>query len=134
MSPRRPDPDPALAKRLDAEAVRILRAGLTGHDLFTASVPALLAWGVPWLAVGLLGGSLSDSGVAPGGLSGLLFSAPWLLVAWPVTVAVAWSIWKGDAGNRRKLQVLAYGGSTILFGWCLSALYSPLFKLAAAAG
>jgi hypothetical protein len=133
MSPqRRPDIDPALAARLDREAARILRAGLNAGDLFTAAVPAVLAWGVPWMAVKVMGDRLRDSGVAPDGLGALLFSAPWALVAWPIAVAIAWSAWKHDAANRKKLQVLAYGGSTLLFGWCLAELYTPLFKLAAA--
>jgi hypothetical protein len=110
-----------------------LRPRLTQADLVVALLPAFGACFVAWLAVERLRVPFDKFGVAPGGPLAWLFLAPWLLLGWPVVVATAWAVWRGDAGNRRSLQRVAYGGSAAIVVACLALWYAPIVEAVAKA-
>ena len=109
-----------------------MKPRMTQLDLVVAEIPAVGVWLATGFAVGRLGPRYAEHGVVPDGVGAILFSAPWLLLAWPVAVALVWATWRHDARHRPRFKAFAYGASATLFGACLVLLYSPIFKLAKA--
>ena len=109
-----------------------MKARLTQADLVVAEVPAVGVWLATWFAVAKLEPAYREHGVIPDGFGAILFPAPWVLLAWPVVVAVVWAAMRHDAKHRQRFRKFAYGASAALFAVCLVVLYAPIFKLAAA--
>ena len=103
-----------------------MKPRLTQADLVVAEFPAIATWLGAWLAVERLGVQYRAIGITPEGLGATLFNRPSLLLAWPVAVALAWAVLRGDARHRGKLKTFAYGGSALIFAACCVLWYAPL--------
>jgi hypothetical protein len=103
-----------------------MKPRLTQADLLVTEFPALGTWLGAWLAAERIGTQYRALGITPEGLGATLFQAPSLLLAWPVAVAIAWGLLRGDARHRGKLKAFAYGGSAILLAGCCLLWYAPL--------
>lgn len=111
---------------MDLEDYLRLRPRLTQADLVVALVPAFGAWFIAWLAVDRLELQYRGLGITPHGPLAWLILAPWLLLAWPIVVAMAWAVWRGDAGNRKRLHGVAYGGSAVILVACVALWLFPI--------
>jgi hypothetical protein len=103
-----------------------MKPRLTEADLAVAEFPAIGAWLGAWLAAERIGVQYRAIGITPEGLGATLFTTPALLLAWPVAVALAWAVLRGDARHRGKLKAFAYGGSALVLGGCCALWYAPL--------
>ena len=103
-----------------------MKPRLTQADLLVAEFPALGVLLGAWIAAQRIGPQYRALGITPDGLGATLFQNPSLLLAWPVVVAIAWGVLRGDARHRGKLKAFAYGGSAILLGACGVLWYAPL--------
>jgi hypothetical protein len=103
-----------------------MKPRLTQADLLVAEFPAIGAWLGAWLAADRIGVEYRAIGITPEGLGATLFNSPSLLLAWPVAVAVAWAVLRGDARHRGKLNAFAYGGSALILAACCVLWYAPL--------
>jgi hypothetical protein len=105
-----------------------LRPRLTQADLVVALVPAFGVLAIAWLAVAKLDVQYRTLGVTPEGPLAWVILAPWLLFAWPVVVAMAWAVWRGDARNRKRLQGVAFGGSAVILVACVALWVKPILE------
>jgi hypothetical protein len=103
-----------------------LRPRLTQADLVVALLPAFGAWAIAWLAVDRLGVQYRELGITPDGPLAWLVLAPWLLLAWPLVVVMAWAVWRSDARNRKRLQGVAHGGSAVILAACAAMWLFPI--------
>jgi hypothetical protein len=106
-----------------------MKPRLTQVDLVVAEIPAVGVWMATSFTVAQLGPQYAQHGIVPDGVGAILFSAPWVLLAWPVAVALVWAAWRHDARHRQRFKAFAYVASTTIFGACLAELYAPIFKL-----